>query len=237
MRLAVKARDIRPQRAGVGLRVPVAALPGFTRDHHHRDLGAAPHGIVHDVRRGFSHSPTAGMARRPAWTAGITVRVAAAPANAGTACRRKDWRTSTRGRRRRSGAPLYGRPVDRGPSPRLRPGRSGHLDARVQRNVRAAAAASAGREQIATVRHPIGRAMPIGDPVRRAATGQYAPAGSVMDDDRLRHAGEWLNASATPSACNARMPLGPIWMPAPGGANSAAAPVRWTACRAWPAPG
>ena len=49
VRLGVEAREVCEQRGCIGLGVPLAALPGLARDHHHRDLAAAAHRIVHDV--------------------------------------------------------------------------------------------------------------------------------------------------------------------------------------------
>ena len=60
------------QDIGVGLHVPLGALPGLGGDHHDGDLAALPYGIVHDVHAGrqpqadSGHAPVAAQRWRAA---------------------------------------------------------------------------------------------------------------------------------------------------------------------------
>ena len=152
-------------------RVPCQSSAG---DDDDGDLGAAAHRIVHDVHArasatGRPPAPPAARARR----AGMTVRVAVAPTNCGPH-RRADGtgaRSTTDRRRRPARGPCTSRPPRSWPArpssvcaseASAKPVRS--VDARLGRRRR-----EQRRVQIAAMRHPVGCAVPCGDPARRAA--------------------------------------------------------------------
>ena len=106
----VEAGEPGAQHGGVGLRVPVRALPGLGGDDHHGDLAALPYGVVHDVHAGRQPQADHRLRERSvAAAAGMTVRVAVAPTNTGCASGAIERRTLDH----RPSAPISTEPVHR----------------------------------------------------------------------------------------------------------------------------
>ena len=197
----------------------------------------APGSARHARRASATVRPPVSPAR-PAPAAGITVRVAVAPTNAGMRVGHRlaharpqavgaDERATVHrlARRARGQHALLGL-RDRGQRKA-----GAQLDARLCRGRR-----QQRRVQVAAMGHPVGRAMPCGDPVterQRASMPPLRPSCTAMASGSPTIG---RSASATPRRCRTRTPLGPSWMPAPPSRIRRAAPARRRCGRSAPRP-